>query len=95
MLQRMDLLLLYNAVVCNDDNQDDSGQFVHFKVQKFYFNLIFMPAKPDQQKSVRKVKKEATQEFFNKKRSTSVGDSTKKSQTFTFNKAPINRAEAK
>lgn len=54
-----------------------------------------MPAKPDQQKSVRKVKKEATQEFFNKKRSTSVGDSTKKSQTFTFNKAPINRAEAK
>jgi hypothetical protein len=37
-----------------------------------------MPVKPDQQKSVRKVKKEATQEFFNKKRSTSAGDSSKK-----------------
>ena len=31
-----------------------------------------MPGKPDQSKSVRKVKKDATQEFFNKKRSTSA-----------------------
>lgn len=55
-----------------------------------------MPPKPDTNKSVRKVKKEATQEFFNKKnsRSSSAGPQGK-ATNFTFNKAPINKAEAK
>lgn len=48
-----------------------------------------MQKRQDPTKSIKKVKKEATQEFFNKKRSTSEGTQ------FTFNKAPINKAEAK
>ncbi len=53
-----------------------------------------MPPKPEHQKSLRKVKKEATQEFFNKKRSGSAGPNQTK-ESFTFNKAPINKLEAK
>ena len=49
-----------------------------------------MPPKPDQTKSIKKVKKQATQEFFNKNRSKSTGG-----QSFTFNKAPINKDMAK
>ena len=49
--------------------------------------------KPERTKSITKVKKEATHEFFNKKRSGQSADSGK--TAFTFNKAPINRDEAK
>jgi pyrimidine operon attenuation protein/uracil phosphoribosyltransferase len=48
-----------------------------------------MQKRQDSSKSIKRVKKEATQEFFNKKRATSAGTQ------FTFNKAPINKAEAK
>ena len=46
------------------------------------------------QKSHQKVKKEATQEFFNKKRTGSTGPNKTK-ESFTFNKAPINKQDAK
>ena len=42
-------------------------------------------------KSHQRQKKEATQEFFNKKRTGSVGAK----ESFTFNKAPINKDIAK
>jgi hypothetical protein len=48
--------------------------------------------KPDGRKSISKVKKEATHEFFNKKRSGHSADSGR--TAFTFNKAPINKDEA-
>lgn len=49
--------------------------------------------KPEGRKSITKVKKEATHEFFNKKRTGSYTDKGK--TAFTFNKAPINTDEAK
>jgi hypothetical protein len=52
--------------------------------------------KPEQGKSIKRVKKEATQEFFNKKRSGSSNPAAKADKTaFTFNKAPINKDDAK
>ena len=49
--------------------------------------------KPERTKSITKVKKEATHEFFNKKRTGQSADNSK--SAFTFNKAPINKDEAK
>lgn len=48
--------------------------------------------KPEGRKSIQKVKKEATHEFFNKKNSKSADRSDR--TAFTFNKAPINKDEA-